>query len=242
MKLTPKQDAQNLGLKVYYTGVPCLKGHLSERRVGSSNCIDCEIENKEHNAAKTKAWKKSKMLDPVYAELHRKKAKEQSKKYHSENRADCLDKMKVRNAKYYQENKSSIINAVSNYNKANKLKVAKYKLDWHKNKLKTDRKYKLAQVARRLLHRALGVAGNVKAKNTEKYHGYSSDDLILRLETTFTEGMSWSNYGEWHIDHIKPLKSFINEGQFDPAVINSLSNLQALWAKDNMSKGAKYEG
>ena len=54
------------------------------------------------------------------------------------------------------------------------------------------------------------------------------------LEEGFQEGMSWTNYGEWHIDHIKPVCSFDKETH--PSVVN---NLQPLWAKDNFSKGKK---
>lgn len=50
--------------------------------------------------------------------------------------------------------------------------------------------------------------------------------------------MSWENWGEWHIDHIKPVSKF--EKNDLPSVVNSLSNLQPLWAKDNLSKSSKF--
>ena len=71
--------------------------------------------------------------------------------------------------------------------------------------------------------------------------GYTRNQLRAHIQSRFSEGMSWDNYGEWHIDHIKPIKAFIDEGVTDPAIINSLDNLQPLWASDNISKGAKYE-
>jgi len=49
--------------------------------------------------------------------------------------------------------------------------------------------------------------------------------------------MSWENRGEWHIDHIKPVSSFDKSEKM--SVVNSLDNLQPLWAKDNLSKGSK---
>lgn len=64
--------------------------------------------------------------------------------------------------------------------------------------------------------------------------------LINRLESLFLSGMSWGNRKEWHIDHIKPIKSFLDEGVTDINVINDPLNLQPLWAKDNLSKGSKY--
>jgi hypothetical protein len=50
--------------------------------------------------------------------------------------------------------------------------------------------------------------------------------------------MSWSNYGRWHIDHKKPISKFKDGSNI--SVINALSNLQPLWAKDNLSKGNKF--
>jgi len=70
--------------------------------------------------------------------------------------------------------------------------------------------------------------------------GCSPDELIKRLESQFHLGMTWDNYGlyGWHIDHIKPLASFdlTDEEQFKAAC--HYSNLQPLWAKDNLSKGS----
>ena len=63
---------------------------------------------------------------------------------------------------------------------------------------------------------------------------------IERIESLFSEGMNWSNRKEWHIDHIKPIKAFLDENVYDYGVINHHKNLQPLWAKDNMSKGASY--
>ena len=53
--------------------------------------------------------------------------------------------------------------------------------------------------------------------------------------------MGWDNYGEWHVDHIRPIASF-NFESVDCAEFKecwSLDNLQPLWAFDNLSKGTK---
>ena len=69
---------------------------------------------------------------------------------------------------------------------------------------------------------------------------YTLDDLIQHLSSLFTEGMTLDNYGKWHIDHIKPcsLYDLTDIEQFNECW--SLSNLQPLWASDNIRKGAKY--
>jgi hypothetical protein len=77
----------------------------------------------------------------------------------------------------------------------------------------------------------------------EKLVGYTADDLMARLESLFADGMIWDNYGEWHIDHIKPISSFNFESKHDPEFREcwGLQNLQPLWAKENISKGASRE-
>jgi hypothetical protein len=65
--------------------------------------------------------------------------------------------------------------------------------------------------------------------------GYSLGELKNWLEMKFKEGMNWSNYGKWHIDHIKPIVLYE-----DKKSAWSLDNLQPLWAIDNIRKGCKY--
>ena len=73
--------------------------------------------------------------------------------------------------------------------------------------------------------------------------GYSAVDLKTHLESLFRDGMSWDNYGEWHIDHIRPIASYKNDTRNTDEIVKeawSLSNLQPLWAVDNIKKGAKW--
>ena len=64
--------------------------------------------------------------------------------------------------------------------------------------------------------------------------------LIERLESLFCGSMSWDNRCAWHIDHIKPIKYFLDKGITDYDTINNPMNLQPLWAEENLKKGAKY--
>jgi hypothetical protein len=70
--------------------------------------------------------------------------------------------------------------------------------------------------------------------------GYTIEQLKKHLESKFSPGMSWENYGRWHVDHIRPCASFdlADEDQF--AECWALENLQPLWAADNVRKGARY--
>jgi hypothetical protein len=56
--------------------------------------------------------------------------------------------------------------------------------------------------------------------------GYTPDELKTHLESLFTEGMTWGNYGDWHIDHIKPVSRF--DKTTPVHIVNSLDNLQPL--------------
>jgi hypothetical protein len=85
---------------------------------------------------------------------------------------------------------------------------------------------------------------NKNNKSWIKYVDYSVEELKIHLENKFREGMSWDNYGEWHIDHIKPKSLFnitdVNSDAFKECW--SLNNLQPLWASDNCSKGNRFIG
>ena len=80
------------------------------------------------------------------------------------------------------------------------------------------------------------------ASISSKSLGCTSDQLKQHIESKFQVGMSWSNHGlhGWHIDHIRPLSSFDLLDPQQKAQASHFTNLQPLWAKDNMKKHAKY--
>ena len=84
----------------------------------------------------------------------------------------------------------------------------------------------------------------MKSHKTFDLLGYTPKQLMAHLESQFTDGMSWDNMGEWHLDHIRPVASFNFDSTYHPELKKcwALNNLQPLWAKDNMSKGNKWDG
>lgn len=73
--------------------------------------------------------------------------------------------------------------------------------------------------------------------------GYRIADLVAHLERLFVDGMDWAAFrrGEIHIDHKRPQSSFDLSDLDQVRACWALSNLQPLWARDNLVKGAKWE-
>ena len=78
------------------------------------------------------------------------------------------------------------------------------------------------------------LAGFSKNKSTLQELGYSPEEFRLHIESKFLHGMSWENYGEWHIDHIKMISRFSLDTSI--SVVNALSNLRPLWKEDNLRR------
>lgn len=76
-----------------------------------------------------------------------------------------------------------------------------------------------------------------KSKSSEAILGCSLEEFVKHISAQFREGMSLDNYGEWHLDHIKPLA--LAETEKDILEFNHFTNFQPLWANENISKGAK---
>lgn len=103
----------------------------------------------------------------------------------------------------------------------------------------TDPCFKLQCLLRsRLL---LALKGNAKRGSAVKLLGCTIEELKLHLEKQFQPGMTWENHAldGWHIDHIKPLSKFDLTDPVQLAEACRHTNLQPLWAKDNLSKGDK---
>lgn len=99
-----------------------------------------------------------------------------------------------------------------------------------------------SRIARGILRNTFLAAKVEKHDHTSVILGYTPGQLKEHLDSLLADGMTWENYGEWHVDHIKPINAFIKEGITSPQLINALSNLQPLWAVDNLVKGASWHG
>lgn len=86
-------------------------------------------------------------------------------------------------------------------------------------------------------------SSNIKKKmKTMEMIGCSISELKKHLKMQFKQGMSWDNYGEWHIDHIKPCAAFNLANDEEQKICFHYTNLQPLWAIENAQKSSIYEG
>lgn len=72
--------------------------------------------------------------------------------------------------------------------------------------------------------------------------GCTKQELMEHLASKFQDGMSWDNYGEWHIDHIKPLAAFDLSDATSRKEANHYSNLQPMWKLENEGKSSFWNG
>jgi hypothetical protein len=70
--------------------------------------------------------------------------------------------------------------------------------------------------------------------------GCTVERLRAHLEAQFAPGMSWENYGEWQIDHIRPCASFDLSNPLQQRACFNFVNLRPLWKSDNASKGSYF--
>lgn len=94
---------------------------------------------------------------------------------------------------------------------------------------------KMRSTAKNALRRSL--RGAAKVGRTSELLGYTPDALRAHLEGQFLPGMSWDNYGDWEVDHRRPIASFPLDAPL--RVVNALTNLQPLWKMDNRRKHAR---
>lgn len=99
---------------------------------------------------------------------------------------------------------------------------------------KEDPQFRLTINLRNRLNRAIAL--DCKKGSAVKLLGCSIADFKTYISARFAPGMTWSNYGKWHIDHILPLSSFDLNTPIELEKACHYSNLQPLWAKDNLKK------
>lgn len=178
----------------------------------------------------------------------------------------------AKNKQYYEQNKEAFLKQAHAYRlthaeqkkqwdkeylQKNRERVAAYKKQYRLDHKEENREEVRAYMRKRrqidtsyrirlnLSHRICrAVKYSGKSAATRELVGCSLTELRLYLEKRFAPGMSWENYGKdgWHIDHIRPCASFDLSDPEQQKQCFHYTNLQPLWALDNIRKGAKWDG
>jgi hypothetical protein len=152
----------------------------------------------------------------------------------------CKECEKKRFKLYRIENKEKLKEKY----KKDKEKNPDYIKDWYKKNPKYNSEYEKKRRSidplfylRKKVRNRLRDYIKSKKKKTIEYLGCSFEELKFHLEEKFKDGMNWGNRNEWHIDHIIPLSSANTEEEL--LKLCHYTNLQPLWAEDNLKKGNK---
>ena len=189
----------------------------------NKKCTVCGIEKSldlYHRSNKTKDGKMSNC-----AECN----KEKSRKYHHENKVCISEKQKA----YRNNNKEYFLIK----NKEWRAKTG-YAKKYQQERIKNDLFFRFKNRLRTLLRNAITKQGYTKKSKSFEILGCDYDTFITHIQYMFTEGMTWENHGQWHIDHIIPLSKAKTEEEV--IKLNHYTNLQPLWAKDNLKKSNKH--
>jgi len=197
----------------------------------TSKCLDCN---------KKQCSKYHKNNSEIICE-RKKQYREYNPELTSEIKKKCYVKYRDKNLEdnklYRDKNRDKIYAKSREYIKNHPDEVKLWRNTRFNFRYKNDTLFKTYVICRRLIRRAIKTANVDKVDKTIDLLGYSPLELQAHIESKFKDGMSWSNYGEWHIDHIIPISVAVNLEQ--ALFLSKLENLQPLWAEENLKKSNK---
>ncbi|MDO3431151.1 hypothetical protein QWJ46_00490 [Rhizobium sp. CBN3] len=221
-----RAEAKALGGIHYYTGKPCKHGHIDVRYTTDGACAECArikglrryYENWEENKSKTREY-----MNRRYAEdeAFRNAAKAKQK----------APEIREKKKEYYRAWRAALTDE-------DRLQIRTYMREYQRELHRTSDRARLNRSIYGGIYKSLS-DGAKAGRKWELLVGYTIDDLMAHLEKKFTPGMSWDNYGDWHIDHEVPKSAFNYETpeHLDFKRCWALNNLRPMWAKANISKG-----
>lgn len=142
---------------------------------------------------------------------------------------------------YYQKNREAKLAHSKNYyhtigkNKRNSSEFREHQRNYKRKRFNSDPIFKLKCNLRRSISHAF--SGKRKSKKSVILLGCSFEMAKTYLASLFQPGMNWDNYGKWHVDHIIPLSTANSVEELEK--LWYYTNLQPLWAKDNLHKSDK---
>lgn len=162
---------------------------------------------------------------------------ESDKRHYLKNREKRLQYF----SEWQKDNRDRLNDYHQKWREKNIDKHREYKRKYEKHRKDTDPLYKLISNFRTAIYTVL------KESNVDKYGHYfdvlqyTPEKLIVHLEKQFQGGMTWENYGTWHVDHKLPITSFDIQEMGDEEFMKcwSLDNLQPMWGEENIRKSNK---
>ena len=187
-----------------------------------------------------------------YRAANLEKVADRKRKHYAANRERIIDNQRKyyaanpeksveRNRRYYAANREKEAERNRMHRVASKEAIKNYHQIYRHNRRQTDHKFRLVTNMRARISRAL--KNNYKSDPTKTLLGCTIEALWSHLESMFADGMTRDNYGldGWHIDHIRPCASFDLTDPEQQKECFHYTNLQPLWAEENMRKGGKWE-
>jgi hypothetical protein len=149
--------------------------------------------------------------------------------------------LSLKHKKWSEKNKEHLFDYHKKWRTENVDKWRKTKRNYEKNRKSNDPLYKLISNFRTAIYQVLK-ENNVK-KNGHYFDilKYTPQQLIEHLEKQFSNGMTWDNYGLWHVDHKHPISLYNIKEIGDDEFLKcwSLDNLQPMWGSENIKKSNK---
>ena len=165
---------------------------------------------------------------------NKKKILEKAKKWAKKN----PEKKKISSDKWIKNNLEKHRFNSRQWYKKNKKYASKRSSSYNIKKYKTDSSFRLKACLRSRVICVL--KERIKSAPTMKLLGVKNIEFVWNhLEKSFKPGMTRKNHGKWHIDHIKPCSSFDLTKPSEQRECFHYTNLQPLWASENLAKGSK---
>lgn len=238
------RKAVSNGEMYYNSPRMCVNGHVGKRLTSTQQCVRCQRNRAraERSCDSARLRKHQALRRRVARQLGKTRYKSvlACKKGHNSYRlvstsqcCECLSQRNVEKIKYPTTESSALRKNAKRRSRAGRVKARAYE-----KRLRKTPSHKAISFIRQSLRRVL--QGQEKSGRSEDVCGYTRRELVDRIELNFEPGMTWDNYGEWHIDHTIPISRFISKGEFRPHIVNALCNLRPMWSFQNLSKGAAW--
>lgn len=169
-----------------------------------------------------------------YEKEYRKKNKERLNKWHKKYADSHRETMNQQARDRYNDPNHSRKAKDKKWRKDNPDYIRSKANEEYKRKYKKDPKWTVARCVRRRF--AMAIKNKSKKSSVWTLVGLTYEGFVLHIESLFKPGMTWENYGEWHLDHIEPLFKFDHEDLEQLKIVWYYKNIQPIWKEDHYEK------